>query len=180
MPVICITAVAINTEWQKFKESGMDAYLPKPFTEENLMATILSVIRGDGSSEDYEPGREETLTAAGQEMVNLQNLYHIAGGDDHFIKQMLTTFMDSTKKGLNELDRALASGNLEYVADLAHKMLPPCRHIGAKSLYSNLKLIEDNVKKNGEIRELQSLARESMTYFESLTAILNAEIEKIN
>ncbi len=142
MPVICISAVSINTDWQKYKESGMDAYLPKPFTEEVLMSTILSVIRGGTIPESDDISSEEESKSAEPDQINLHNLYHISGGDEQFIKQMLVTFIESTNKGLDAMDKALVSGELENVADLAHKMLPPCRHIGAKSLYNHLKRLK--------------------------------------
>ena len=49
MPVICISAATVNEDWQKYRNAGMNAFLPKPFTEEILLTTILSVIK------DYEP-----------------------------------------------------------------------------------------------------------------------------
>ena len=49
MPVICISAAPVNEDWQKFQQAGMNAFLPKPFTEEMLLTIILSVIK------DYAP-----------------------------------------------------------------------------------------------------------------------------
>ena len=49
MPVICISAASVNEDWQKYQKAGMNAFLPKPFTEEMLLTTILSVIK------DYAP-----------------------------------------------------------------------------------------------------------------------------
>jgi signal transduction histidine kinase/DNA-binding NarL/FixJ family response regulator len=180
MPVICISAVSINTDWQKYKESGMDAYLPKPFTEKVLMSTILSVMRGDISPESEDISTEEESKSAEPDQINLDNLYHISGGDEQFVKQMLVTFIESTNKGLEAMDKALVSGKLENVADLAHKMLPPCRHIGAKSLYNYLKQIEESVQNKAEIGTLRSLTRESIREFESLIRILNEQIVKFN
>lgn len=180
MPVICISAVSLNTEWQKYKESGMDAYLPKPFTEEVLMTTILSVIRNSSLSGSDDASIENLSNGTSKERVNLHNLYHISGGDEQFIKQMLITFIESTKNGLNTMDKAIASGKPEQVADLAHKMLPPCRHIGAKYLYNHLKQIEESIKNNLGIKVLESLIQESRKDFDSLTGILNEEISKFN
>ena len=180
MPVICISAVLLNTEWQKYEESGMDAYLPKPFTEELLMTTILSVIRSSNLYVTNDIGVENLSNKTDKELVNLHNLYHISGGDEQFIKQMLITFIESTKNGLNAMDKALATEKLEQVADLAHKMLPPCRHIGAKILYNHLNEIEESVKNNLGIKVLESLIQEARRDFESLTGILNEEIVKFN
>ncbi len=180
MPVICVSAVSLNTEWQKYKESGMDAYLPKPFTEEGLMTTMLSVLRSSGLSVANDAGNENLSNGTDKELVNLNNLYHISAGDEQFIKQMLVTFIESTNNGLNAMDKALAAGKPEQVADLAHKMLPPCRHIGAKSLYNHLKQIEESIKNNMGINVLEQLVQESRRDFESLTGVLNEEIVKFN
>ena len=37
MPVICISAASVNEDWQKYRKAGMNAFLPKPFTEEMLL-----------------------------------------------------------------------------------------------------------------------------------------------
>ena len=45
LPVICISAASLNDDWEKYEKAGMNAFLEKPFTEEMLMTTILTVIR---------------------------------------------------------------------------------------------------------------------------------------
>jgi len=180
MPVICISAVSVKKDWLKYKESGMNAFLSKPFTEEILMSTILSVIRGDTPVETDNAGSDSKTISAGSDNINLNNLYHISGGDEKFIKQMLVSFIETTKNGLKEMDKAVVTGELEYVADLAHKMLPPCRHLGAKNLYNNLKKIEESIQKKTEIESLKSLTKESIKEFETLARLLNAQIMKFN
>jgi len=180
MPVICISAVSVKKDWLKYKESGMNAFLSKPFTEEILMSTILSVIRGDTPVETDNAGSDSKTISAGSDNINLDNLYHISGGDEKFIKQMLFSFIETTKNGLKEMDKAVVTGELEYVADLAHKMLPPCRHLGAKNLYNNLKKIEESIQKKTEIESLKSLTKESIKEFESITTLLNEQIMKFN
>ena len=40
-------------------------------------------------------------------MFNLQNLYHISGGDEQFVKQMLDSFIQTTEKGLEEIKASI-------------------------------------------------------------------------
>jgi HPt (histidine-containing phosphotransfer) domain-containing protein len=179
MPVICISAATVNEDWQKYRKAGMNAFLPKPFTEEMLLTTILSV------SKEYSPVTEtvqlteEITSAAGEEKINLQNLYHISGGDEKFVKQMLFSFIDSTKKGLNDIKTDVDSGRLDSVGALAHKMLPPCRHIGASDLCLLLKKIEENVQKKVELETLEKLAGDSLLEFEAVSKLIKEHIEKI-
>jgi signal transduction histidine kinase/FixJ family two-component response regulator len=180
MPVICISAATINDDWQKYQKAGMNAFLPKPFTEEMLLTTILSVIK------DYKPGTkadhvsEEEIKSVGKDKINLNNLYHISGGDEKFVKQMLLSFIDSTKKGFNDMQDFVKSGQLDAVADLAHKMLPPSRHIGALDLCNLLKKIEDSIQKKVEPAALETLAGESLLEFEVVSGLIKEHIAKIS
>ncbi len=180
MPVICISAATISEDWQKYQRAGMNAFLPKPFTEEMLLTTILSVIKDCASVSGADLVREEKINSAGQEKINLQNLYHISGGDEKFVKQMLLSFIDSTKKGINEMQETVKSGQLDSVADMAHKMLPPCRHIGAVDLCNLLRKIEENIQKKIEPQDLEKLTGESLLEFEAVSGLIKEHIAKIS
>jgi signal transduction histidine kinase/CheY-like chemotaxis protein/HPt (histidine-containing phosphotransfer) domain-containing protein len=179
MPVICISAASVNEDWQKYREAGMNAFLPKPFTEEMLLTTILSVIKDYATETITANGNEEKIEPDLSEKINLHNLYHISGGDEQFVKQMLISFIDSTQKGLKEMKEAAFSGRLDSVSDLAHKMLPPCRHIGAADLCNLLRNIEESIPKKEEHGSIVTMTNESILEFESVSNLLKEHIAKI-
>ena len=179
MPVICISAATVNEDWQKYRKAGMNAFLPKPFTEEMLLTTILSVSKEYTPVPETDHPKEEKPGVSGDEKINLQNLYHISGGDEKFVKQMLLSFIDSTNKGLNEIKSKVSSGQIDSIGELAHKMLPPCRHIGASDLCNLLKKIEENVLKKAETEPLEKLTNDSLFEFEAVSKLIKEHIEKI-
>jgi signal transduction histidine kinase/CheY-like chemotaxis protein/HPt (histidine-containing phosphotransfer) domain-containing protein len=180
MPVICISAASITEDWQKYGKAGMNAFLPKPFTEEMLLTTIFSVIK------DYTPVTvndsvsKEKIKYDVSDRINLQNLYHISGGDGQFVKRMLVSFIDTTKKGLNEMQEAVLSGQWESGEKLAHKLLPPCRHLGASDLYNFLKKIEESFHNKADIGAVETLTRESIIEFEAVSELIQEHISKIS
>jgi len=180
MPVICISAATISEDWQKYQMAGMNAFLPKPFTEEMLLTTILSVIKDYTPVAGTDHVREEKISSAVPDKINLENLYHISGGDEKFVKQMLLAFIDTTKKGLNDMQETVKSGRLDSVSDLAHKMLSPCRHIGALDLCNLLKKIEENIHKKVEPNNLEMLTGESLLEFEAISDLIKEHIAKIS
>jgi signal transduction histidine kinase/DNA-binding NarL/FixJ family response regulator len=180
MPVICISAASVNEEWQKYQKAGMNAFLPKPFTEEMLLTTILSVIKGYPPIISADAVSDEKNIPAGSDKINLNNLYHISGGDNRFVLQMLESFIDTTRKGLDDLQEAVISGRWDTVSDLAHKMLPPCKHIGASDLYKILKKIEENIKNKVDSGAIDILTRESLKAFEAVSGLLKEHITKIS
>lgn len=178
MKVICISAASVNDEWQKYQEAGMNAFLPKPFSEEMLLETILSVLK------DFEPVRnsltdinENELSLSNKKM-DLHNLYHISGGDVQFVKQMLISFIETTEQGLSKLRNAVMSGEFEPAADLAHKLLPPCRHIGASDLCNILSKVESYIKNNADPDAVAKLILEAENEFRTISEILKEQISK--
>ena len=180
MPVICISAATVNEDWQKYQKAGMNAFLPKPFTEEMLLTTILSVIKDYLPSPGTELVIEEKINSGNPDKINLQNLYHISGGDEQFVKQMLLSFIESTEQGINNMQVAVKSGQVDSVAELAHKMFPPCRHIGAIELGNLLRKIEENIQKKAEQHTLEILMDESLLEFKAVSGLVREHIAKIS
>ncbi|MGC1389664.1 MAG: ATP-binding protein [Bacteroidales bacterium] len=180
MPVICISAAKINEDWQKYQKAGMNAFLSKPFTEKMLLTTILSVIKDSNPVSVPDRVSEEKIGSPDTYKINLQNLYHISGNDDQFVKQMLLAFIDSTKRGLNDIQENVRSSHLASVADLAHKMLSPCRHIGALDLCLLLKKIEENIHSKAEPGGLEILAKEALLEFEAVSILIKEHMAKIS
>jgi signal transduction histidine kinase/DNA-binding NarL/FixJ family response regulator len=179
MPVICISAASVHEDWQKYRKAGMNAFLPKPFSEEILLTTLLSVVKDYGPVNSIVQVVAEKPASSVAGKINLDNLYHISGGDEKFVKQMLISFIDSTKKGIEEMNEAIKTGQLEPVAELAHKLLPPSRHIGASELCTLFRKIEETIKKNEDPQLLGKLSHDALTEFDTVSTLITEHIAKI-
>jgi signal transduction histidine kinase/CheY-like chemotaxis protein/HPt (histidine-containing phosphotransfer) domain-containing protein len=177
MPVICISATPVHENWGVYKEAGMNAFLPKPFTEEMLLNTILSVTGASPKEVSGESG--DISETSPKETINLDNLYHISGGDKQFVRQMLITFIDTTERGLREMHEAGRSDDWESVADLSHRLLPPCRHIGADELSRLLAGIGESIRSRADTGKAEGLIKESLIVFEKVREQLLNQIKGI-
>jgi HPt (histidine-containing phosphotransfer) domain-containing protein len=110
----------------------------------------------------------------------LENLHHLSGGDEKFVRQMLISFNDTTGKELEEMKIALKSGQLQNVSDIAHKMLPPSRHIGAKDLCNLLKRIEESIRNKEEHKLIEPLITELICEFDTVSLLIKNRIAEIN
>jgi signal transduction histidine kinase/CheY-like chemotaxis protein/HPt (histidine-containing phosphotransfer) domain-containing protein len=179
MQIVAISAAPVNEEWDKYRKAGINAFLPKPFSEEMLLMTILSVLHNHEQlpadiKKQTDP--DQNYTPDG---INLDNLYHISGGDDQFVKQMLQSFVSSTEKGISDVTKAAGSGEPESVANIAHKLLSPCRHIGAMRLFNLLSRIETEARK-GDLSELpESYFHDLRREFNIVADVLNEHLLKI-
>jgi CheY-like chemotaxis protein/HPt (histidine-containing phosphotransfer) domain-containing protein len=180
MPVICISATPVNEHWLEYRNAGMNAFLPKPFTEEMLLKVVLSVYKDKPEVKTDNTVIKGKNIRSDPEKINLLNLYHISGGDEKFVKQMLVSFIDTTRKGLNEMQKAVLSGEGDSVIDLAHKLIPPCRHIGASDLCDLLRKIEESNRNGSDVRLVETLTMQSISEFETIHELLQAHIAKID
>lgn len=110
--------------------------------------------------------------------IDLRNLYHLSGGDNVFVKQMLETFISTTAAGLNEMAEAAGKAEWEKTADISHKIQPPCRHIGAGTLFELLSKIERSIRKEGKTDQIEALTESSFREFEIIKRLIGEEIVK--
>ncbi len=180
MPVICLSAVSAREDMEEYARAGINSYLRKPFTEEALLTAILSVLSIKIHDDPGKVSKGDVKTSDYQGKINLQNLIHLSGGDTSFTRQMLSTFLETTKKGFEEMLEAARSEQYDTVSGLAHKMLPPCRHLGATGLSMILKRIEENSKLKPGKEAMEKLTEEFRKEFSIISELITAQIAKIN
>lgn len=164
IPVICISAASTDSDGSRFTEAGMDGFLLKPFSEAQLLQVIvktqnqrpLPAARLTIEDEDYGllellPDDEvEESAATKHTATDLSSIYSLAGDDKRFVSEMLSSFILTTEKGINEIESALAESNITVVAETAHRLIPPCRHTGAAEMCCLLKQIEEAARSNND------------------------------
>ncbi len=179
MPVICVTAAIPEDDLRSFRKAGMNAFLRKPFTERMLLDAILAVT---GHGKGAEPGiadtpEEKVEIFSGQ--IDLKNLFRLAGGDEQFVKEMLDTFIDGTGRGLDEMTEHLKTGDIGKIADISHKLIPQCRHLGAGALTSLLTEIELAGRAGGDIGQVEILVGRLRAAFPDIRRQVEDHIAKI-
>lgn len=176
LPVVCVSATNISED--NYRKAGINMFLQKPFTEEMLLTTIISVIRESVPLGIDKVISAEPVRSSGSGKINLSNLHHISGGDEQFAREMIISFIETTGDGLKEMDKAVISDDRESVSNLAHKMLPPSRHIGASGLSRILTEIEDSLRNKSDMGVVRTLTKESLKEFEIVCEQLQEEIVK--
>ncbi len=180
MPVVIVSASRPEGGIEILKKDGVSAFLLKPFSEKALLNTIIEVTGSNGEIGAAVKSEEAVSEKSNPVKIDLSNLYHISGGDDQFVKQMLTSFVTTTGNQINDLKEHISCRNLEAAADCAHKMMPPCRHLGAIRLYDILSAIE-KAARNGDLScPFDELAGNAIKEFVEISGLLNEQILKIN
>ncbi len=139
VPIIALTAHAMKSEIDKFMEAGMNAYLPKPFREEQLVSVVSACLAGRSSpaiESEFEPA---TSNAA---LWDLEKLRELCRGNEEFLQKMLRLFLEQTPLRIKDMQKAFADKNWKTVSDTAHKMKPSLDNLGINALRETVRNLE--------------------------------------
>ena len=159
IPLMALTATIAQEELSKCKEVGFNKIIPKPFKEGVLFKSICDLLKVEIPKQKVSESNSEIIDA--QEPELFSNLYHIAGNDERFVFEMLQMFIKTSKEGLKEAANALESKDWITLAENAHKIKSPCKHLDAVELSELLKEIEMVARNNEQKDELYEMVQKA-------------------
>jgi signal transduction histidine kinase/CheY-like chemotaxis protein/HPt (histidine-containing phosphotransfer) domain-containing protein len=147
--IIALTATTKSADVQNMELAGMNTFLQKPFAESDLLFTILKLLPEQTVETIQEPFAVETT-------IDLDELERISGGDSAFLSEMLRIFIRSSEEALVKLHQNHQNYDWIALAETAHKLAAPAKHLQATSLYDHLKKLENTVENlnQNEIKDL--------------------------
>ena len=106
----------------------------------------------------------------------IDSLKEQCGDNPVFFNEMLDTFILSTEKGVEGMEKALLEKDADTLGYYAHKIVSPCRHIEANNLVLLLNEVE-NKSASGKIvpSEVQELLKKIRRESEKLREELKKE-----
>lgn len=111
--------------------------------------------------------------------INLNDLKSLSGDDVAFYQDMLATFLEGTKKGLQQLEEFVKKEDWYMMGEIAHKISSPCNHIGAEKLYLLVKKLEQMGRKKEGLEEVQSTFNEAKLEAQNVFSIVEQELNAV-
>lgn len=167
--IIATTAVNEQSDKQACINAGMKGYLLKPFSEKDLFDTINSVLQLEMKHSPVEISKQ----------IKLGELMHLANGDMKFLEEMIRLYIKTAETGIANIENAITNENREMVAENAHKIAAPVKHIGAKNLFNNIKKLENMAKENGDWKLIFTNSQQIKKELTELNQILNSYLTEM-
>ena len=165
IPIIALTAYAMNGDKEQFLQKGMNAFVSKPIDFDLLMDTIHLLMLSTPSEKKIQHNIRQNLS---DNIIEIESF--IAEVSDHpdFAQSMLSGFLQEAENRKKLLFNAFVNKDFKLLATIAHKMT---------NLFSSVQLIRlGKVSKELERDALDSNLERSKQHIDDLSNGLN-EVE---
>lgn len=142
IPIVAMTANAIEEERMKCFEAGMNDYISKPFDPDKLLGVIMKLtLKATSKSHkksDYKPEKQDRL-------YSLNYLNNIFDNRVDLEDRVLIPFLNNTPKLLGDLKNSFEKNDVLKMKDIVHKLISSINILKVERLYIPIRGLEKDL-----------------------------------
>ena len=162
LPIVAITANALQGEGDRCLATGMDAYLSKPLEMSRLKQTLRKWMPASADAGVVQSDTVSTpapSSPAAGAPVDPQFLRETFGDDEELIAEILGDYVEPATANVAEIEAAFAAEDTAAVGAAAHKLKSSSRAVGANAL-ADLCFELEKAGKDGDAARVSALMPE--------------------
>ncbi len=174
VPIVALTARALDGDRKQCLDAGMDAYVSKPISAGELFAAIEGrtvlhdeaaerrlddaaerpIVAGRPSPEDdvgaLASGREGSPPSRAEAVLDEASLRRTVGGDEQLMRELAELFIGEARRLLGEIRSAVDRSDAADLEAAAHALKSSAAHMAAPSV-ATLALALETIGRRGEL-----------------------------
>ena len=168
-PVIALTG-RTDLDANVYSDAGFTTVIQKPYSPKILLETIHLILENDTlPNVDINEAEEKTSN----NLYTLETLKEFLGNDNEALKEVLKSFIESSKENLVLLENAITDKNTDEINSIAHRIAPMFKQLQVREISEILKVLEN---KDLDTSDLEDISRALKSKTDLLFIALNKEI----
>lgn len=157
IPIIAMTAHAMEGEREKCLKAGMNDYCSKPINEERLFEMIQKhLIHETAGSRLTTPA--EKVNEKQAKVIDLNIVERYSKGDVEFRNELMQEFINTVPGAISSLETAIRQSNYSRIKEIAHDMKTTIHVVGLTVLIGHLlQQIEKLAIANSDVNSINTL-----------------------
>jgi len=144
IPIIAMTANALKGDRERCLQEGMNDYVSKPFSFEQLASVLEKHLSGKSVQKEVDGGiADDTCTTIDMNALNNLRAISKPGEDGDLVAELVSMYLEHAPKSIAKIKDALARSNLEGLAKTAHTLKSSSRNLGARAVGEICQALED-------------------------------------
>jgi signal transduction histidine kinase/DNA-binding response OmpR family regulator/PAS domain-containing protein len=140
IPIVALTAHAMDSDRERCLQAGMDGFLAKPFRAEELFATLEQMVPHGAIPADREASPEPT---GGPTVFDREDGLTRVEGMLDVLAEMAGLFIGELPPLVEDIQEGIAGDNLDTVAKAAHRIKGSSGLLGAAATFAAAKDLND-------------------------------------
>ena len=180
VPIIALTADASEKEKVKAREAGMNDYVVKPYTPEELFSTLLKFLP-ENNTVRKSTGSKESLPLVKKIQVgmDLDFLDKFTGGDQELTIQLIEIFLKQVPEAIEKLNVHIPRRDWKETHAVAHKLKSSIAIFELHELKKLITNIEEYARDGERLEDLPHLYAEFKEGSKIAVRNLEAELSKL-
>ena len=171
IPIIAMTANALEGDRERCLAAGMDDYISKPVRQGDLQKVLARWIAGVGMAPAEKDGVEPGMEA----LMDLETLRQATDGDAVEQRELLELYLEETSKQVRALEGAVRNRAGGEIEQIAHKCAGSSATLGMVAVVGALRELE-RMGREGDLENAESQLQAVVGGFERLNRYIREEL----
>ncbi|MDX1562508.1 MAG: response regulator, partial [Gammaproteobacteria bacterium] len=176
VPIVAVTAGALEGDRERCLESGMDDHLSKPYTLQALYRTLKQWL----PAELTRAGSPDSATIDAGELLDQTALDNIRSlersGNPRMLSRVIELYLANSAELMTEMKKAFNADDPERVARSAHTLKSSSANLGAMAFAEVCRVLEAE-SRSGDLVESSGLYRQLDNLYPKVVQALKSELQ---